>query len=80
MESFKELLETEHSLICRREKNFNDRVNLLYKLEEVKMSKEEREEIEDAIAVSNGLEMDLDAEIRKTRVSMKRYILKLLGA
>ena len=78
MQSFKELLETEHSLICRRQKNFDDRVRLLYKLEECKLSKEERDEIEDAVAVSNGREIDLDAEIKRVRIAMKRYILKLL--
>ena len=80
MQSFKELLETEHSLIYRRQKNFDERVDLLYKLEECRLSKEEREEIEDAVAVSNGLEIDLDSEINRVRRDMKRYILKLLEA
>ena len=80
MQSFKELLETEHSLICRREKNFDERVKLLYKLEECRLSKEEREEIEDAVAVSNGTEIRFDAEIKRVRLDMKRYILKLMEA
>lgn len=78
MQSFKDLLETEHSLIYRRQKNFDDRVKMLYKLEECKLSKEERGEIEDAVAVSNGREIAIDAEIKRVRLDMKRYILKMM--
>ena len=78
MQSFKDLLETEHSLICRRQKNFDERVELLYKLEEVKMSKEEQAEIKHKVAVSEGTEIAFDAEIKRVRLDMKRYIVELL--
>lgn len=78
MKDLLELLETEHSLVLRRQKNFDERVRLLYKLDECKMSKEEQEETEMKVRYSSELEATLTDEIKQTRTSIKRYILRLL--
>lgn len=80
MTSLKYLIEREQNLLDRREKNFSDRVQMLYKLDECfNMSDDERNELKDKVASSESYEKTLDTEIKQVRKSMKNYILMLLA-
>lgn len=74
-----QLIEREQNLANKREKNFNDRVQMLYKLDEDhSLSDDEQNKLKDKIASSKSYEEELDTEIKQVRISMKRYILKLM--
>lgn len=74
-----QLIEREQNLVNKREKNFNDRVQMLYKLDEDhSLSDDEQNKLKDKIASSKSYEEELDTEIKQVRISMKRYILKLM--
>lgn len=80
MTSLKYLIEREQNLLDRREKNFNDRVQMLYKLDECfDMSDDERSELKDKVASSESYEKALDTELKQVRKSMKNYIIMLLS-
>lgn len=74
-----QLIEREQNLVNKRENNFNDRVQMLYKLDEDRsLSDNERNKLKDKVDSSKSYEEELDTEIKQVRISMKRYILKLI--
>lgn len=79
MTTFKRLIEREQYIVDEKEQNFNNRVQLLYKLDEVtNMSADERSRIKDEVASSESYEKALTVELGQVRKSMKRHILKIL--
>ena len=79
MTTLQYLMEREQNLVDRKTKNFDNRVQLLYRLDEdYNMSAEERNELKNKVASSENYEKALDTEIKQVRMSMKRYILTLL--
>lgn len=79
MTTLQYLLDREQDLVTRREDNFNNRVRMLYKLDEQKgLTKEERKALKEKIETSESYEKALDTELKQVRTSMKRYILKIL--
>ena len=79
MTTLKYLMEREQNLVDRKQENFDDRVQILYRLDEdFKMSDDERNKFEEAVRASDSYEKALDTELKQVRASMKRYILKLL--
>ena len=79
MTTLQYLMEREQNLVDRKTKNFDNRVQLLYRLDEdFNMSAEERSELKNKVVSSESYEKALDTEIKQVRMSMKRYILRLL--
>ena len=72
------LLQREHDLIESKERSFRERVDLLHMLDECDLSDRERKETEARVKFLNDYEDRLCADIKQTRLSIKRYILKLL--
>jgi len=79
MTTLQYLIEREQNLVDRKNKNFDDQIRMLYKLDEcLDIPNDERNELEDKVRSSKSYEKALDIEIKQVRMSMKRYILKLL--
>lgn len=79
MTTLKYLMDREQNLVTRREDNFNNRVRMLYELDErTDLSDVERDELKEKVKTSESYEKALDTELKQVRTSMKRYILKIL--
>lgn len=79
MTTLQYLIKREQNLVDRKEQNFNDRVQLLYKLDEcLDMSNDDRNELKDKVVSSESYEKALDTELKQVRMSMKRYFIKIL--
>ena len=79
MNTLKYLMDREYSLEDRITKNFNERVRILYQLDEdFSLTATERTELNRKVEDSNSYEKALKTELGQVRKSMKYYFLKIL--
>ena len=72
------LLQREHDLIESKERDFKKRVDLLHMLDECDLLDQERAEVKAEVKALEDEEERLAADIKQAKLSIKRYILKLL--
>ena len=78
MTTLKYLMDREENLVERISKNFDNRVKMLYELDEMVMTADVRKELEQKVRDSESYEKALKTELEQIRKQMKRYFLKLL--
>lgn len=78
MTTLKYLMDREQNLVDRISKNFDNRVQMLYKLDEMVMTADVRKELEQEVKDSESYEKALKTELEQIRKQMKRYFLRLL--
>ena len=79
MESLLSLMRREDDLIAAKDKAFNKRVDLLHVLDEVRPSGQVKQELEQKLKDLELQENILKDDIEQVHMSIKRYMLRLLG-